>query len=276
MHSVKPKKFLGQHFLTHLPTASAIADTVDSCPELPILEVGPGMGVMTQYLLQKGRPLKVVELDFESVAYLREHFPQMENDIIEDDFLKMHLENTFDGAPFVLTGNYPYNISSQIFFKMLEYRSIIPCCTGMIQKEVAERLAAKSGSKTYGILSVLVQLWYDVDYLFTVEPGVFNPPPKVRSAVVRLTRNDKTECGCNEKLLRRIVKGTFNQRRKMLRGTLRPLLNELLQNRSEKTDERLNLFLQEQRFTKRPEQLSVADFVQLTNDIENLLTEIQE
>lgn len=276
MHSVKPKKFLGQHFLTHLPTASAIADTVDSYPELPILEVGPGMGVMTQYLLQKGRPLKVVELDFESVAYLREHFPQMENDIIEDDFLKMHLENTFDGAPFVLTGNYPYNISSQIFFKMLEYRSIIPCCTGMIQKEVAERLAAKSGSKTYGILSVLVQLWYDVDYLFTVEPGVFNPPPKVRSAVVRLTRNDKTECGCNEKLLRRIVKGTFNQRRKMLRGTLRPLLNELLQNRSEKTDERLNLFLQEQRFTKRPEQLSVADFVQLTNDIENLLTEIQE
>ena len=270
MHSVKPKKFLGQHFLTHLPTASAIADTVDACPDLPILEVGPGMGVMTQYLLQKGRKLKVVELDFESVAYLREHFPEMENDIIEDDFLKMHLENTFEGKPFVLTGNYPYNISSQIFFKMLEYRSIIPCCTGMIQKEVAERLAAKPGSKAYGILSVLVQLWYDVDYLFTVEPGVFNPPPKVRSAVVRLTRNEKTDCGCNEKLLRRIVKGTFNQRRKMLRGTLRPLLNEICHAQGVEADDRHTQFLQEPRFTKRPEQLSVADFITLTNDIERL------
>lgn len=151
MKSVRPKKFLGQHFLTSLPTAQAIADTVDACPELPILEVGPGMGVMTQYLLQKGRELKVVEIDFESVAYLREHFPALEQGIVEDDFLKMHLDHTFEGRPFVLTGNYPYNISSQIFFKMLDYRHLIPCCTGMIQKEVAERLAAPPGCKAYGI-----------------------------------------------------------------------------------------------------------------------------
>ena len=177
MKSVRPKKFLGQHFLTHLPTAQAIADTVDACPGLPVLEVGPGMGVMTQFLLQKDRPLKVVEIDFESVSYLRREYPQLEEHIIEDDFLKMHLERTFGGQPFVLTGNYPYNISSQIFFKMLDYRDLIPCCTGMIQKEVAERLAARPGCKAYGILTVLVQLYYHVDYLFTVEPGVFNPPP---------------------------------------------------------------------------------------------------
>ena len=134
MKSVRPKKFLGQHFLTDLPTAQRIADTVDACPDLPILEVGPGMGVMSQYLLPKGRPFKVVEIDFESVEYLRKAFPALEEGIIEDDFLKMHLENTFGGSPFVLTGNYPYNISSQIFFKMLDYRHLIPCCTGMIQK----------------------------------------------------------------------------------------------------------------------------------------------
>ena len=154
MKSVRPKKFLGQHFLTHLPTAQAIADTIDACPDIPVLEVGPGMGVMTQFILPKGREFKVVEIDFESVAYLREHFPELEDNIIEDDFLKMHLDTTFGGRPFVLTGNYPYNISSQIFFKMLDYRHLIPCCTGMIQKEVAERLAAKPGCKAYGILSV--------------------------------------------------------------------------------------------------------------------------
>jgi 16S rRNA (adenine1518-N6/adenine1519-N6)-dimethyltransferase len=151
MKQVKPKKFLGQHFLKDLKIAQAIADTVDACPEIPVLEVGPGMGVLTQFLLQKGRPVKVVELDFESVAYLREAYPQLEEDIIEDDFLKMHLEHTFGGEKFVLTGNYPYNISSQIFFKMLDYKELIPCCTGMIQKEVAERIAAGPGSKTYGI-----------------------------------------------------------------------------------------------------------------------------
>ena len=183
MHQVRPKKFLGQHFLTDLSVAQRIADTVDLCPNLPILEVGPGMGVMTQYLMKKGRPLKVVELDFESVAYLRKTFPALEDDIIEDDFLKMHLDHTF-GSQFVLTGNYPYNISSQIFFKMLEFKDYIPFCTGMIQKEMAERLAARPGTKAYGIITVLLGLWYDVEYLFTVPPTVFNPPPKVQSAVI--------------------------------------------------------------------------------------------
>ncbi len=266
MKSVRPKKFLGQHFLTHLPTAQAIADTVDACPELPILEVGPGMGVMTQYLLPKGRELKVVEIDFESVAYLREHFPALEDGIVEDDFLKMHLENTFEGRPFVLTGNYPYNISSQIFFKMLDYRNLIPCCTGMIQKEVAERLAAKPGCKAYGILSVLVQLYYQVDYLFTVEPGVFNPPPKVRSAVVRLTRNEVQHPGCDEDLLRKVVKTTFNQRRKMMRGSIKPLFNELDQKYGGRTDGHAD-FLAQPLLTRRPEQLSVAEFIELTNQV---------
>ena len=179
MGLVKPKKFLGQHFLKDLNIAKDIADTVDSCPSLPILEVGPGMGVLTQYLVQKGRKVKVVELDFESVDYLKENYPQLQEDIIESDFLKMELDKIFDNNPFVLTGNYPYNISSQIFFKMLDYKDLIPCCTGMIQKEVAERIAAGPGSKTYGILSILIQAWYKVEYLFTVHEHVFNPPPKV-------------------------------------------------------------------------------------------------
>lgn len=268
MRSVRPKKFLGQHFLTDLSTARAIADTVDVCPELPVLEVGPGMGVLTQFLLPKNRPLKVVEIDFESVAYLRRNFPQLEEQIIEDDFLKMHLERTFGGQPFVLTGNYPYNISSQIFFKMLDNRSLIPCCTGMIQKEVAERLAAAPGCKAYGILSVLVQLWYDVEYLFTVEPGVFNPPPKVKSAVVRLTRNERNDCGCDERLLKRVVKTTFNQRRKMLRGSLRPLLSQLTAETGLQPD--TTDFLSTENLTRRPEQLSVNEFIALTNEIAQL------
>lgn len=268
MRSVRPKKFLGQHFLTDLSTARAIADTVDACPELPVLEVGPGMGVLTQFLLPKNRPLKVVEIDFESVAYLRRNFPQLEEQIIEDDFLKMHLERTFGGQPFVLTGNYPYNISSQIFFKMLDNRSLIPCCTGMIQKEVAERLAAAPGCKAYGILSVLVQLWYDVEYLFTVEPGVFNPPPKVKSAVVRLTRNERNDCGCDERLLKRVVKTSFNQRRKMLRGSLRPLLSQLTAETGLQPD--TTDFLSTENLTRRPEQLSVNEFIALTNEIAQL------
>ena len=226
MKSVKPKKFLGQHFLKDLKVAQDIADTIDTCPGLPVLEVGPGMGVLTQFLLRKERPLKVVEVDYESVAYLRENFPQLEDNIIEDDFLKMHLERLFDGKPFVLTGNYPYNISSQIFFKMLEYKDLIPCCTGMIQKEVAERMAAAPGSKTYGILSVLIQAWYRVEYLFTVHEHVFNPPPKVKSAVIRMTRNETQSLGCNEKLFRQIVKTTFNQRRKTLRNSIKPILGK--------------------------------------------------
>ena len=222
MKLVKPKKFLGQHFLKDLQVAQDIADTVDACPALPVLEVGPGMGVLTQYLLKKNRPLKVVELDFESVAYLRENFPQLGDYIIEQDFLKMDLQQLFDGQPFVLTGNYPYNISSQIFFKMLDYKDLIPCCTGMIQKEVAERIAASPGNKTYGILSVLIQAWYSVEYLFTVHEHVFNPPPKVKSAVIRMTRNETKELGCNETLFKQIVKTTFNQRRKTLRTQCRP------------------------------------------------------
>ncbi|MBR6129838.1 MAG: 16S rRNA (adenine(1518)-N(6)/adenine(1519)-N(6))-dimethyltransferase RsmA [Bacteroidaceae bacterium] len=260
--AVKPKKFLGQHFLTDLTIASRIADTVDACPGLPILEVGPGMGVMTQYLVQKPRQVKVVEIDYESVAYLRRTYPELEDSIIEDDFLKMHLERTFGGSPFVLTGNYPYNISSQIFFKMLDYKELIPCCTGMIQKEVAERMAARPGSKTYGILSVLVQAWYDVEYLFTVEPCVFNPPPKVRSAVIRLTRNKTTELGCDEMLFKRLVKTTFNQRRKTLRNNIKPLLSWFENEREEKPD--FTPLLADPIMQKRPEQLSVEDFVGLT------------
>ena len=259
MKLVKPKKFLGQHFLKDLQVAQDIADTVDACPTLPVLEVGPGMGVLTQYLLKKDRPLKVVELDFESVAYLRENFPQLGDHIIEQDFLKMDLRQLFDGQPFVLTGNYPYNISSQIFFKMLDYKDLIPCCTGMIQKEVAERIAAGPGSKTYGILSVLIQAWYSVEYLFTVHEHVFNPPPKVKSAVIRMTRNETKELGCNEKLFKQIVKTTFNQRRKTLRNSISPIL------------EKGNPLSADPIFNKRPEQLSVQDFIDLTNRVEEAL-----
>ena len=271
MKSVRPKKFLGQHFLKDLPTAQAIADTVDAAPGLPILEVGPGMGVLTQYLLKKGRELKVVEIDFESVAYLLKTFPELGDGLLEEDFLQMQLDRTFGGREFVLTGNYPYNISSQIFFKMLEYRHLIPVCTGMIQKEVAERLAAAPGSKVYGILSVLIQLWYDVEYLFTVEPGVFNPPPKVKSAVVRLTRNGRTDCGCDECLLRRVVKTSFNQRRKMMRGSLKPLFAALNAERADGSQpEGVADFLARPEMTKRPEQLSVEEFIELTNSIDRL------
>ena len=272
MRAVKPKKFLGQHFLTDLSIASRIADTVDACPELPILEVGPGMGVMTQYLVQKPRLVKVVEIDYESVEYLRRTYPNLEDNIIEDDFLKMHLDRTFGGSPFVLTGNYPYNISSQIFFKMLDNKDLIPCCTGMIQKEVAERMAAGPGSKTYGILSVLVQAWYDVEYLFTVEPHVFNPPPKVRSAVIRLTRNKTTDLGCDERLFKRLVKTTFNQRRKTLRNNIKPLLTALEAERPAKPD--FTTLLSDPIMQKRPEQLSVADFIGLTLRIEACIPEL--
>lgn len=259
MKSVRPKKFLGQHFLKDLQVAKDIADTVDACPGMPVLEVGPGMGVLTQYLIRKDRPLKVVELDFESIAYLREHFGTLGDNIIEKDFLKMDLTALFAGKPFVLTGNYPYNISSQIFFKMLDNREIIPCCTGMIQKEVAERIASKPGNKTYGILSVMIQAWYDVEYLFTVHEHVFNPPPKVKSAVIRMTRNGIKDLGCDEKLFRQIVKTTFNQRRKTLRNSISPILPK---------DNPLSA---DPVFGKRPEQLSVGEFVSLTNRVQEAL-----
>ena len=256
---VKPKKSLGQHFLTDLSVASRIADTVDLCPDLPILEVGPGMGVLTQYLLKKDRLLKVVEIDRESVPYLQTHFPELGDNIIEADFLKMDLKTVFDGKPFVLTGNYPYNISSQIFFKMLEEKALIPCCTGMIQKEVAERMAATPGGKTYGVLTVLMQAWYDVEYLFTVHENVFNPPPKVKSAVICLKRNSRETLGCDEKLFRRIVKTVFTMRRKMMRNGMKQIVGK---------DAPL---LDDPIFNKRPEQLSVQDYINLTNQVSDYL-----
>lgn len=266
MKSVRPKKQLGQHFLTDQEVAQKIANTVDACPGLPILEVGPGMGVLTQYLLPKGRPVKVVEIDTESVAYLKEHMPQLGEDILEDDFLRMSLDRIFGGEPFVLTGNYPYNISSQIFFRMLEYRDLIPCCTGMIQREVALRMAAAPGSRTYGILSVLLQAWYDIEYLFTVDEHVFCPPPKVKSAVIRLTRNSVTSLPCQEALFRRVVKTTFNQRRKTLRNNIRPLLTQIDTEQTGKGIQPKDHteWLAQPLFQKRPEQLSVQDFIQLT------------
>lgn len=266
MKSVRPKKQLGQHFLTDQDVARRIADTVDACPALPILEVGPGMGVLTQYLLPKGRPVKVVEIDTESVAYLKENMPQLGENILGDDFLRMPLDQVFGGQPFVLTGNYPYNISSQIFFRMLEYRDLIPCCTGMIQREVALRMAAGPGSRTYGILSVLLQAWYSVEYLFTVDEHVFCPPPKVKSAVIRLTRNEVSSLPCNEVLFRRVVKTTFNQRRKTLRNNIRPLLAQIDNEQREKGMQPKDHteWLAQELFQKRPEQLSVQDFILLT------------
>lgn len=255
---VRPKKNLGQHFLTDLSIARRIADTVDACPDIPVLEVGPGMGVMTQFLAEKPRPLRVVEIDSESVRYLNERFPRLRDQIIGEDFLRMDLTRVFDGQPFVLTGNYPYDISSQIFFKMLDNRDLIPCCTGMIQREVALRMASEPGNKTYGILSVLTQAWYHVEYLFTVDENVFNPPPKVKSAVIRMTRNQVEHLGCNEDLFKRVVKTTFNQRRKMLRVSLRQMLPA-----------DASIFQTQQDFlTRRPEQLSVQEFVNLTNEVE--------
>ena len=267
MKLVKPKKNLGQHFLTDLSIAKRIADTVDACPEIPILEIGPGMGVLTQYLVEKPRVVKAVEIDAESVAYLYERFPKLHENILGEDFLQMDLTQIFDGKQFVLTGNYPYDISSQIFFKMLDYKDLIPCCTGMIQREVALRMAAAPGSKAYGILSVLIQAWYDVEYLFTVDENVFNPPPKVKSAVIRMTRNDVTDIGCDEQLFKRVVKTVFNQRRKMLRVSLRQIFNN-----GKPTDG----FYEQDIMTKRPEQLSIPQFVELTNMVEERLANYQQ
>ena len=262
MKQVRPKKNLGQHFLTDLSIAKRIADTVDEpYANLPVLEVGPGMGVMTQYLVEKPRPLKVVEIDRESVAYLNENFPKLRENILGADFLRMDLNEVFGGQQFVLTGNYPYDISSQIFFKMLDNRDLIPCCTGMIQHEVAVRMAAKPGNKQYGILSVLIQAWYNVEYLFTVEPNVFNPPPKVQSAVIRMTRNEVQHLGCDEQLFKRVVKTVFNQRRKMLRVSLKQLLSE----------NALSVIAQSPFATLRPEQLTIAQFVELTNLVEKVV-----
>lgn len=257
---VRAKKNLGQHFLTDLSIAERIADTLQEHRDLPVLEVGPGMGVLTQFLLQKGYDLKVVELDGESVSYLKLHYPSsLEHRIIEADFLKLPLDSpeVFEGKPFSLIGNYPYNISSQIFFRVVDYRDIIPVCSGMIQKEVAERLAAKPGSKTYGILSVLIQVWYDIEYCFTVPPGVFNPPPKVQSAVIKMTRNNVSMLPCEEKDLRTLVKNAFGTRRKTLRNCLKNLVQEW-------QPERAAEILSDPLFDKRAEQLGVQEFIDLT------------
>jgi 16S rRNA (adenine1518-N6/adenine1519-N6)-dimethyltransferase len=249
---IRPKKSLGQHFLKDLSVAERIAGTLPETTELPVLEIGPGTGILTQFLLKNKLDLTVVELDKESVAYLHKHYPELEGRIIEADFLKSDLNDLFPDK-FVVIGNYPYNISSQIFFKVLDYKDKIPCCAGMIQKEVAERIASRPGKKAYGIITVLLQAWYDIEYLFTVGPEVFDPPPKVNSAVIRLTRNSRTELGCDESLFKTVVKTAFNQRRKTLRNSLKSLL--------EKKKEISSLPV----FDKRPEQLSVEAFIELTN-----------
>lgn len=257
---VRAKKNLGQHFLTDLSIAERIADTLAEYHHLPCLEVGPGMGVLTQFLIQKEYNLKVVELDGESVSYLRLHYPAtLDKRIIEADFLKLDLasDEVFGQQPFCLIGNYPYNISSQIFFKVVDYRDQIPCCSGMIQKEVAERMAAAPGSKAYGILSVLCQVWYNIEYCFTVHPGVFNPPPKVQSAVIKMIRNDVKELPCSEKDFRTLVKNAFGMRRKTLRNCLKQLVTEW-------QPEQATAILADPFFDKRAEQVSVQEFIDLT------------
>ena len=248
---VRPKKSLGQHFLKDFSVAERIAGVLSAFPDLPVLEVGPGTGVLTQFLLKNKHDLTVVELDKDSVEYLNKHYPELKDRILEADFLKLDLNDLFAGK-FCVIGNYPYNISSQIFFKVLDYKDKVPCCAGMLQKEMAERIASPPGKKAYGIISVLLQAWYDIEYLFTVEPEVFDPPPKVRSAVIRITRNSRTELGCDESLFKTVVKTAFNQRRKTLRNSLKSLLEKDI------IDTSLPVF------NRRPEQLSVDEFVELT------------
>ena len=248
---VRAKKALGQHFLTDQSIAKGI---VDALRGEKVLEVGPGMGVLTQYLLPiRGENLKAVEIDTESVAYLKSHFPELGDHLVAGEILKMKIGTSFAGEESGC-GNFPYNISSQIFFKILEHRDRIPEVVCMIQKEVAERIAEKPGTKTYGILSVFLQAWYDIEYLFTVGSGAFNPPPKVQSAVIRLTRNGRTSLGCDEKLFRMVVKTAFGQRRKTLRNSLKPIIAST-GAAVDTTDPVFDL---------RPERLGVDDFVALT------------
>ena len=262
MMEVRAKKALGQHFLTDQKVARAIVDALHG--GLPVLEVGPGMGVLTQYLLpREDIDLRLIELDSESVDFLLTHFQGMQGRLMEGDFLQLKLEKIFPER-FAIIGNFPYNISSQIFFKVLDYKDRIPEVVGMVQKEVAERIAEKPGSKTYGILSVLLQAWYDIEYLFSVGSGCFAPPPKVESAVIRLTRNTRTDLGCDEALFRTVVKTAFGQRRKMMRNPLKPLATAKATREGWTADE-LSAFLAQPVFSQRPEQLSVEDFVALTN-----------
>jgi len=254
---VKAKKYLGQHFLKDMEVARRISESLPLTERTSVLEIGPGMGVLTHFLLQNPFiDLTAVELDSESVKYLHCHYPSLR--LIEADFLKMDLKHYFPDTLCII-GNFPYNISSQIFFKMLENKDSIPCLAGMIQKEVAERIAAPPGSKTYGILSVLMQAYYKIEYLFTVEPEVFDPPPKVKSAVIRFTRNEVLQINCNEQLFKTVVKTAFNQRRKTLRNSLKPLV------------ESGHPMYNDSLFDLRPERLDVAEFIELTNRVEQAL-----
>lgn len=257
MHQVKAKKYLGQHFLKDMGVARQIAESLTLDGPTAVLEIGPGMGVLTQFLLQNPLiDLTAVELDSESVVYLHEHYPDLK--VIEADFLKMDLKSHFSDK-FCIIGNFPYNISSQIFFKMLDNKDSIPCLAGMIQKEVAERIAAPAGSKTYGILSVLMQAYYKIEYLFTVNATVFDPPPKVQSAVIRFTRNEVSQIDCNEQLFKNVVKTAFNQRRKTLRNSLKPIV------------ESGHPMYADPLFDLRPERLDVAAFIDLTKRVEQAL-----
>ncbi len=257
MSQVRAKKHLGQHFLRDKEIARRIAESIEVTSPTRVLEIGPGMGVLTHFLLENQYVnLTAIEVDTESVAYLHEYYPDLK--VIEGDFLKMDLNKLFTDKFYVI-GNFPYNISSQIFFKVLDNKDLIPCCAGMIQKEVAERIAAPSGSKTYGILSVLMQAYYKIEYLFTVHEHVFDPPPKVKSAVIRFTRNDVSKINCNEQLFKTVVKTAFNQRRKTLRNSLLPLVDKG------------NPMFSDALFDLRPERLDVAAFVDLTNRVEAAL-----
>lgn len=252
---VRPKKFLGQHFLKDQNIASKIVEALRLTGEpQQVIEIGPGTGVLTQFLVSKQQiDLKLIEIDRESVAYLQQHFPKLQNHIIEGDFLELDLSAL--ASEYLIIGNFPYNISSQIFFRILEERTRVKQVVCMLQKEVAERIAEKEGSKTYGILSVLLQAYYDIEYLFKVPPGVFHPPPKVMSAVIRLTRNNRTSIGCNEELFQRVVRQSFQNRRKTLRNALKPL-------NLDASIVALPLL------DKRAEQLSVEQFIDLTKLIE--------
>lgn len=256
MHTVRAKKHLGQHFLTDLNIAKKIADILSLKNYAHVLEIGPGMGILTQFLLAKETDVHVIEIDRESVEFLQANFLKLSGKIISNDFLKFDIATYFNRQPFAVIGNFPYNISSQIVFRVLELRHLIPEFGGMFQKEVAERICEKPGSKTYGILSVLVQAFYDAEYLFTVSENVFNPPPKVKSGVLKLTRKANYTLDCDEKLFFTVVKTAFQQRRKTLRNSLKSFL--LSDNLKENTI-----------FGKRPEQLSVDEFIALTLLLEN-------
>ena len=255
MNDVRAKKHLGQHFLTDESIAAAIADTLNFEGYDITLEIGPGMGVLTKYLLEKPTETYVIEIDTDSVEYLNTHYPKLHGKIISKDVLKYNINEVFEGKPFAIIGNFPYNISTQIVFKCLELRQQVPEFSGMFQKEVAERICEKKGTKAYGILSVLVQAFYEAEYLFTVDPEVFNPPPKVNSGVLRLRRKENFTLPCNEKLFFSVVKTGFQQRRKTLRNSLKSF--QLSDNLKEDTI-----------FDLRPEQLTVEQFIELTQKIE--------